>query len=274
MSQTEFDPDRPEDSRGSSSGYLSKRDLRIVLIGMVLFFGALTPFYIYFRGETEASQCLLNMRAISGALGLYAQENDERMPPAYVVVGFDAPLIQNGRAVTWATVIQGYMNPRRTFRCPSAKPEEVAKCSGLKAGQTLEVTYGLYTAMQGKVVSQLASAANTVLIAETSNNGARNTYNPKPLVGGQDAFLIGFDSGNQYNLSDPAFQEDMAKISRITRLAFYETQDGKFDETTKARHRAGIHAIMADGSAKILKASAANVTRGTAGRILAPWQPD
>jgi hypothetical protein len=58
----------------------------------------------------------------------------------------------------------------------------------------------------------------------------------------------------------------------VTRLAFPETKDGKFSETGKTRHDAGINVLFCSGRRSLLKPSSAEISRlGKGGRATGYW---
>src|SRR5205823_5998480 len=101
----------PEESSGfHGSSYVTRKDLRIAAWGFLGLFLTLTPVYCYYKGETDASTCRGNMKAIFGAISGYAEGNDGQLPPAYQRASSDSdePILYRGRPATWAGFVWGY----------------------------------------------------------------------------------------------------------------------------------------------------------------------
>lgn len=245
------------DERPRGQEYLSRRDVRALLIVAVVLAGLLAPIYIYLKADSEAHQCAGNFKAMFDALGTYAELYDDRYPPIYATSSGDAPMLDaQGRPFTWSSLLFDAMNPRRNFRCPTATDAEnvVAQHPG---GSQLDLptSYGMYVAMAARQRSLIANPSQTALVAETANRGASDTFDPVPLLDSSgrpapDGFLIGYDDDN-FRFS-PATR-------RVTRLAFPGTGSGRFDPAGKSRHREGIHALLADGQLAVIKPPAAEV---------------
>jgi hypothetical protein len=249
-----------EDSpSGGSSQYVTRRDLRVALIGLAGLIFVMTPVYLYYREETRASNCRANLSAIYKAISLYAAENNDALPPAYMRKPDGTPVLENGRQFTWAALVQPYMTPRRSFRCETASPTEVstvAHAGGLT--QSIQLTYGLYAGLELVPLDYIDAQNTSVLIAETSEDG----FNPKPLEGGNDTFLIGYDNGNLLD------RVSLKQSARVTRLAFSgDLESGK----AEGRHHKGTQAISASGRLMILQPTATRIDRDSEGKIIGRW---
>lgn len=253
-----FAPDEPEGTpRGSA--YVSGRDVKILAIVLVALIALLTPVYLHYKGESESSQCLANVNAMFKAVGFYTEDNNDRFPPAYVVGPGESPMLFDGKPFTWASLVVDRMNPRRSFRCPSADEEEVAVAAHPSSTKkSVPMTYGMYVAMSAAAINRIVDPSNTILIAETSNHGARGTYNPKPFVSPDgveslvDGFLIGYDTGNQTPAATSEF---------VTRLAFRDSKSGPYGQKSTSRHSKGIHVLYASGQAGTIQPRAARLRR-------------
>jgi prepilin-type processing-associated H-X9-DG protein len=166
-------------------------------------------------------------------------------------------LDERGRVYSWASLLQEHMPERRSFTCPSAQPaENVPTQHPTDSAKSLATSYGVYVPMALRQRSFIANPSQTVLISETSNRGANDTFDPVPLPGrgGGPApvsgFVIAYDDGNQRHTNETAF---------VTRLAFPGSAGGKFEREGRSRHRNGIHALFADGRLGILTPPMARV---------------
>lgn len=260
---------------------------------LLVFLGLSYPVWDHLRKQGEKATCSNNMRSISQAILLYAEANNEGFPVAYYPDQMGNPVLQDGLPITWAALVQDGVNVRASFRCPSAKPEEVTRVIGLKADRPIELTYGMFAAVSGRTARTFDQPGATVLLAETSNAGALNTYNPLPFEGpdGQpmknDGFLVGFDETNaqglglkfeldriradvQRNEGDPS-KQGLRLPRAVTRLAFADTKSGRFLDTGPTRHAPGIHVIYLDGSLGLLRPPSASVDVDSASNARHRW---
>jgi hypothetical protein len=244
-----YDPDDTEDTPRKSS-YLSKKDLKWFVLGIGLFMGLMYPIYRSFERQSQEHKCKQNMAAIYKATSQYMLENDDRYPPAYATgEGTDAPYLEKGRPYSWANLpaIDGGLNPRASFTCPTASADEITSTQGL--GKSAKLTYGMFAALGGIASAEVETPSSTILIAETSNHGSQGSYNPKPFITQDgtevqnDGFLISFDDSNSIY---------SGKARAMTRLAFRDTKEGEFRLEKPSRHDGGIYFVTADGSLRKL----------------------
>lgn len=253
-----YDPNAVDGDSNRGSNYVTKRDFRIIVVGVLALTIMLVPIYKVLERNSQKARCAQNMAAIANGLGQYAALHDDRFPPLMRTAG-DAPdLGEKGLPFTWASDVQEFMNARASFLCPSAKPEEITVTESL-SGARLPVTYGMYAPYSGYLRSMIEDPDMTVVLAETSNYGALGTADPCPFQDAQgknipfDGFAIGLDDQNWYGTENSKY---------VTRLAFPGSAGGKFEEKGESRHDGGIHAITATGAASpLLKPNDALITR-------------
>lgn len=243
-----YDPTAPEGDAGGNQ-YLSKKDLRILVVVLVLLGFALYPMYLYGLRSRDKSLCTQNMKAIFDALHLYAVDHDDGLPPVYRTGNGDMPgLGASGKPYTWASDIAPYMNVRSSFVCPAADPSENVHAEDQKTLKgDVPMSYGMYAPYGGFKTFNIENPEQTVIVAETSNDGAQTSYDPLPFDKGRqvpDGFLIGWDNSNDQASSASRF---------VTRLAFRETSNGLFGSKAYGRHDNGIHALTASGERLNLK---------------------
>ncbi len=261
-----YDPNAVDGDVARGSQYMTRKDLRNILLGVGVLVLALIPIYKMMEKNSEKTRCVQNMRAISAALGQYAAENDDKMPAIYAMGSESEPLLDpKGIPFAWASVVSQYMNKRASFLCPSATAEETVTVSTMRKDRTVEtlkehpantelLTYGMYAAYSTFLISQIENPNVVITIAETSNMGARGSFDPLPYKNpeGQvvpfDAFAIG------WNNSHKAPNES---TKAVTRLAFYDIENGNFKADGPIRHENGIHALTAGGSLVLLKPDSA-----------------
>ncbi len=244
-----YDPDAVESSTGKS-GYISRKDLKGVLIVIVLLAVLATPIYMGMRKNADLHICTTNFGAISKAINQYAASWDDRFPPVYATSEGELPLVdKKGRPSTWASLITPFMSPRASFRCPSAAEDEIVIAQHWSEGSIdVPMTYGMYAPFGGFSMNSVYQPGQTALLSETSNLGAQNTYDPLPFKSADgkklaDGFLIAWDSGNT------AFDR---QTKWVTRLAYYETAAQDFHKQGPSRHEKGINVLFCDGHVELL----------------------
>lgn len=258
LSTSNYDVDAPEDAPKSSSAYMSKKDIKWIL-GALLVLGALGgPLWFAFMEQRDKQVCATNLKGIYDAMLLYAEQNDSRLPPLYHVGENGAPLLQDGKPYVWASLLVPYMNARADFYCPASQKEERMPGLGYdgRNRKDFELSYGMYLPM-GAFPHLLASnASDTALLVETTNHGARETYDPLPFRDAKgnvvpfDAFMAGFDDSNE-GLTE--------KSTSVTRLAFRDAKNGYDSKTALPRHGMGIHVFYLDGHRGFLKPASGKI---------------
>jgi prepilin-type processing-associated H-X9-DG protein len=262
--------DRERTDEKPKSAYLSKKDLRVFGVVLVFLFLLLYPVFIVMRQNTWRYLCGRNFESMSKAVLLYSEGHEGRFPP--VAGDYGAPIIQDGKLYCWATIadLRQNMDPERSFLCPAATEDEAYHIAG--PNRTTEAaTYGMYLPLGAANISSLTNPQGTVLFAETSNMGSRDTADPVKYTDASgavipnDGYAIGWDTSNTF----PA-----PSTHHATRLAFYETANGQFKEEGPARHGDGIYFLFADGHRKYVKypSQARILMDSSSGRPKGMWE--
>lgn len=239
-----YDVDAPEGAKSPGAQYMSRKDVKWILLATGVIFVGLIPVYISMRDKAYATTCKKNLSRIGEALQLYADTHDDRLPPLYEEGANGEPAIgPDGYPYTWISDIQPLMNARASFVCPSADSSEYAFSASPTGGEPIPSTYGMYSAYSSSPTKDVEGGDIIVLVAETANAGALGSFNPKPLSGKQDGFLIGWDNSNQ--APDEA-------TTLMTRLAFKNTAKGNFTQAD-GRHGFISHAISVNRGLIYLK---------------------
>lgn len=255
-----YDPNAPEDRR--SSQYVSRRDVRIVGIVLLVLAIAAWPIYINLLKGMQQSVCKRHLQKIATGLLTYSQDFDDRLPFAYETAGpGDQISPHRDLANTWHWAVKQYSNVPDLFECPAAQPEGNTRVA--LQDQTMWVSYGMLHAYSGVAVSTVSNAGSRFVIGETVKNGMFGTYDPLPLtISGrpltEDGFVIGFDNAQTYPVAGPT-----GKTKFATRLAFENARDSsgapKITEDTVGRHPEGLNFLFLDGHVDTLNASAMKV---------------
>jgi prepilin-type processing-associated H-X9-DG protein len=253
-----FDPDAPEDRR--SSQYVSRRDVRVVGVVLIVLAASAWPIYMFMLRGMHESVCKKHLRRIGTAIGNYTVDFDEHLPYAYETLGYDSSEIRprNGMAYTWHWPLMAYMKEDEVndvFTCPAAGDEENTKVTD--GSKIVSVSYGMLNAYSGVDFGTVANPGQKFLISETIRNGNLESYDPLPFpgVGVNDGFVIGFDNDQTYPDKETKY---------ATRLAYptsWEDHSGSpsFRKDTPSRHPGGVNFLLLDGSARTLDATAARV---------------
>ena len=251
-----YDPSDVEER--PRSAYMSRKEFRNLFIAVGVLAIALIPVFSMLKRRAERAGCSNNVAAIYKAMQLYSEQNNDYFPPAYVMAENGEPAIFDGHAYSWGNLIGPYMNARAKLRCPSATHEECVKIESINEGEEAEMTYGLFAPRSGQPRNMVLDPTRSILSGETSNFGARDSFNPIPFknVKGEkvpfDAFVIGFNDS-------PLLPTKQS--SSVTRLAFYGATNGDFKENGECRHDGGIFFLNVEGSRLFLSPPAAKITR-------------
>lgn len=266
-SVSEYDADNPEGAKGYTSQYLNKKDVKYIAIALGVLAIAAIPIYGILKKNSDKAACKRNLSGIYKAISIYSEAYDGRFPPLYQQGENATPYLEDGKPIVWASVVAELLPSNASFTCPACIEEEYTRINGRaidtsgrekKITNGIDLTYGMFAAMSTRPSSDFSDPSSTILLSETANNGARDTYNPQPykLSDGTvvpfDGFCIGWDTGN--------FEYLPGESQFITRLAFYNTKDANFSsEDVKSRHDTHIHAINVDGSLRFLQPTTAKI---------------
>jgi len=254
---TAYDPQEPEDQPKSS--LLSRKDAIRIFVGVFFLAILLLPVWFRLMDDRNKYLCRTHLGEVMKAMLLYSEINTDRFPPAYAMQPDGQPIMSGDRANTWVSVVSSMMNkPAAEFTCPAAHDSEEVRNAGGE-GKTIVSHFGIFGAMATMARSNVANPSQTVLIAESSNRGSMNTFDPMPLPGtAPDGFLIGFNNTNFL----PGEPYSVFKSSTTaTRLAFRKTKDGNFDGVSDGRHGEHIHVLFVDGHIENLKSHGAKIKR-------------
>jgi hypothetical protein len=264
-----YDPTAPEGQGPKSSVYVSKKDIKVVAVALVVLGIMMYPIFLILVRRSEKARCINNMKGIFDSINQYAIQNEDKFPPIFDTGLADEPALQtSGAPYTWASDLQEYMNPRNSFRCPSADPKELSRSQDVKSeGASFPLSYGMFTPMSSFNRSLVEDPDEAVLVAETSNMGADNTYDPLPFTDASgkkmpyDSMAVGWDNDNF---------DGNEKTKFVTRLAFPGTADTKFDKGGEGRHDEGTFVLSVSGHLRTLKPNIARVNRRY-GKLYGMW---
>jgi hypothetical protein len=248
--------DKERTDEAPKSGHVTRRDLKILGIVLVVALILLFPAYIVVRGYTHKYLCGKNFESMGKAINLYAEQADDRLPPVSPRDG--QPFIdEDGFIQCWASIpaFRDNMRKETSVTCPAAPLEESVPLAA--AGHVSEpLTYGMYMGLSAVTRASISDPATTLVIAETSNFGTNDTYDPVKFKDEQgnpvryDGYTFAWDTSNTF----PA-----PGTRLITRLAYPGTADGRFKEDGPGRHSEGNHFVTLDGRRLLLTPNKAYV---------------
>lgn len=266
----QFDPDAPEGSKDFGAQYVSRKDIKWIALAIIVVGGSFAAIYPQLKKQAHESACKKNMKDIAFSIQQYAEIYDGRFPPLYEVGQDNTPALTDGLPIVWASVLPE-LPMGSSFKCPAAPKEALTRINGRSTERSMfssedkrldyiDLSYGMLASLSTRAISDVAQDNQTILISETSNNGAQGVYNPLPftLETGEtvpfDGFSIGFD--NQQNLPD-------TNSRFVTRLAFPDTKSGDFTKKgLVGRHDLQIFGIHVDGSLTRLSPESTKITPG------------
>ena len=260
-----YDPEEEQGRRKTS--HVTKREILIVAVCLIVLALLFYPLFVRFHRKVDSDRCILNITAIKDAIPLYAADNNDRLPPVYMVseVAPVPKVFPDGKEFTWVSLIARYMPERASFKCPAATDAENVLNAGTLQNQPnepLASSYGMFGALSAFPLGSIPSPDSTALIGETSSNGANTTYDPLPFrdPSGKavpDGIVIGFNNTNFTAVDSTRQLYQQSKAA--TRLAFPGTSTGKYDDLGPVRHDDGLHVLMVDGHLKHFRPPAAIV---------------
>lgn len=239
-----YDPSAPEGSTPVSSQYMSKRDVKLLLIISVPLILMLIPVYLYMREKAYKSTCIKNINGIMEAITLYSAQHDDRYPPAFADNGNGEPTLDaDGYPYTWVSDVWSLKSDRVDFVCPTASKEEWAYSASPTGGAPIPSTYGFYAAYSSYSTQLVDNPDSVIILAETSNGGSHDTFDPHPFSNTKyDGYVIGWDNSNTWPDQN---------TKSVTRLAFPGSRHGGTDKA-EGRHDLMIYGINANRQREVL----------------------
>jgi hypothetical protein len=234
---TNYATDAPEGSSPAGTQYFSKKDAKwMVLVTAFLIVGFI-PVYLFMREKAWKSTCTKNLGGIMEGVMLYATDNDNRLPPTFESTASGEPAVgADGLAITWVSLVQPHKSERVSFVCPAADKEEYAYSASYDGSTPIPSTYGYYGIYASQTLDLIDNPDQVLLLTETANGGANNTYDPMPYKTSKyDGMIIGWDDSNA---------EPSENTQAVTRLAFKDTKGKSFSQKN-GRHGLSNHAISA-----------------------------
>jgi hypothetical protein len=260
MSDTAYDPLATDEAGPRGTAYVSRKDVKIVGAALVVLGLLMWPIFNVLVRRSEKARCISNMKGIMDSINQYAIQNDDKFPPIFDTGPNDEPTLQSsGAPYTWASDLQDYMNKRVSFRCPSTQLDELSfSQDSHSATGKFPLSYGMFAPMSSFNRSLVEDPDEAVLVGETTNMGAHNTYDPLPFLNSKgdklpyDGMAIGWDDDNF---------DGTKKTKYVTRMAFPDSAGAKFVKDGEGRHDEGTFVLTVTGHLRTIKPDAAGVIR-------------
>lgn len=201
--------------------------------------------FLKLRDDARFHTCQANLNQIGKGMLLYLDDNGQRFPPPYQAddqggVSTDS----RGRPRTWVTnLYQRVQEGEYVFQCPSATEAEntlLTNPDPKKRGASLQLSYGMVSGLAFAKKDEIGNLGSVALVAETMRGGRRGSYDPKPLLDGNDGFLVGFDDSNEGRTESSR---------RVTRLALVRYGE---EQTTDRHAGRGLVMLYVDGHVGVL----------------------
>lgn len=135
-------------------------ELLVVIAIIAILAAILFPVFARARAKARQTSCLSNVKQISLALMMYAQDNDETYPVVSHTGGYD-----------WWNGLQPYVKNSQIFRCPAYR----AKDTDPKTDYLLN---GLFA--HGCAMANIQQPASQICIAIRDPNCTETGYHPWP----------------------------------------------------------------------------------------------
>jgi hypothetical protein len=247
------DEDRDVERRRGTAYVTRKQVLRwVAMIAVALAIGYFT-LYRTLKENRDFVVSKNHLQALYRSLFLYANDNSEGLPAAYLPGVTDA----DGNPVTWANQLFQYTKEFDVFTNPSSASQGNTRLSRVDADGkrwAVELSYGLLSSTSA--IRKYEVKDDTRILGETIGVGAFGSFNPSPL-GIADGFMIGYDDSNS---------EPTADTKRVTRLAFLNDE--------QPIHRGhGVACLRANGGIEVLTAVEATRVDKRGKVPFGPWVP-
>lgn len=262
-----YDVNATEEDVQRGSQYVSKRDFRAAGVLVVLLAAGFYPIYQYGKAQSQRVQCSNNnLRLIAQAIATYSEQHDSGYPPLFRADSQGQPLLgESGLAYTWISDIATGIAADATLVCPTAQPNEIAyQEDPSSTGKRIPSTYGMYAPYGATKTYDVDNPESTILVAETADHGAARTFDPHPLAGPHDGFVLGYNT--------PGLLPVVKKSTLISRLAFPGTANGEFDPDGEGRHPGGSYFLTAQGGRQRLGPGIARLALDGRGYPRDPWE--
>ncbi|MFQ3611133.1 MAG: H-X9-DG-CTERM domain-containing protein [Fimbriimonadales bacterium] len=247
---------------------LTKLEKLAIAVAVLAVIAVLIPLYRQLVDLKYTADCLSNLKDIATAINLYQLDYQNTLPVAYYANPDGSPQRDSqGYPLTWVLCVSSYLRKdiQRTLRCPADPLRGSTVISHPREpGKTLQLSYGFYAPLSARRAEDLLNPGLTIMIADSVAGGQLGTLNPRPLLEGNDGFLLGYDD----SLLQPT-----PESRYITRLAVWRLREseGWEDGNLRAFHGKGVNVLHADGHVSTRSPAILLLEREPDGRLKPPW---
>jgi prepilin-type N-terminal cleavage/methylation domain-containing protein/prepilin-type processing-associated H-X9-DG protein len=201
------------DSRASSRAF-TLIELLVVIAIIAILAAILFPVFAQAREKARQTSCLSNMKQISYAVHMYAQDYDEMLPT-----------LEHGGHLGWIDQIEPYSKNSQIRRCPSDSSFTVA-------GR--RTSYAVNNEMNGIGLAVVTMPSGTIYAAEQADGRTGDHYHPGSW-GGANNFA--WDNGRPTEVAWRRHNEG-ANYSYLDSHARWNRFESTFSPPTINLHRA------------------------------------
>ncbi|MEQ1934422.1 MAG: hypothetical protein ABL962_11185, partial [Fimbriimonadaceae bacterium] len=176
LKKDQYDPNAIEETPRSS--LVTRKDFIRGTVIMLILAALVIPVYRKMMDDRDKHLCKRNLGDISKAMLLYASANSDRFPPIYAMDRNGEVIRSKSGSFTWISNLSPYATePIKVFKCPACANDENTLNEG-DGGKSIESSYGMFAALSARPLSDVANQAAAVMLSETSNLGAQESYDP------------------------------------------------------------------------------------------------
>jgi prepilin-type N-terminal cleavage/methylation domain-containing protein/prepilin-type processing-associated H-X9-DG protein len=155
-------------------------ELLVVIAIIAILAAILFPVFARAREKARQASCLSNVKQISLAALMYAQDYDETFPLRYFDSGVPDSILypdgeQTRQGMIWPVPVYPYVNNLQVFSCPSWNWKWNGRYTGRAA-------YGISYYVQGEPMAEVTQPASTILLTDNYDEGDSLSYYTSRVV--------------------------------------------------------------------------------------------
>ncbi|MEA3402698.1 MAG: DUF1559 domain-containing protein [Armatimonadota bacterium] len=148
-------------------------ELLVVIAIIAILAAILFPVFARAREKARQSSCLSNVKQITLATLMYAEDYDETLPMRYYNTGVSGAILYPGgrtsAGMIWPCPIYPYVKNIQLFHCPSWRYKWSGNYTGRQA-------YGINNAVDGYLLAEIEKPAAVMITADNYDEGYSLSY--------------------------------------------------------------------------------------------------